>query len=402
MIDQELHVGAAVVEITPPLEVGLLTSAVKGTYAPFESVRLPLKARVIVWQAKNEATALVALDLMTLNDTAVGGWENFKQQMKGRLPINKLMLTCTHTHSAPESVALSNLYLTAAFKDWLRQIQSRIGQALAEALANLRPATVSVGFGVLNGYSLQRRIPTDEGIVMSDTLQPIDAALMKREPVDRRVGVLRFSAGNTVLATMVRAVCHPVHEMCLPHISAEFPGELCLALEEKGGFGVPLFVNGAAGDINPPTVSGGAAYARAHGRALAQVVSAVSYTPVSTANFAILTREIPLAVRPEAGMDNPADAVARIHALCIGDLALIFLPGEPFSVTALKIEEASPFQTTIVMAYGENNIGYIPPLDAIKQGGYEAGPGKWSFLAAENEARLIDEALALLQTLYDK
>ena len=178
MIEKTLYASAAVVDITPPLEVGLLTSAVKGTYAPFESVRLPLKARLLVWRAGRETTVLVALDLMTLNDTAVGGWENFKQGMKGDLPVDNLIVTCTHTHSAPESVALSDLYQTPAYKQWLKNMQKKVQQALKEALMKLVPATMEMAWSVLEGYSLQRRVPTPQGVVMSDALQPIDAELM--------------------------------------------------------------------------------------------------------------------------------------------------------------------------------------------------------------------------------
>ena len=55
MNESSLQAGASVTDITPPLEVGLLTSSVNGTYAPFESVRLPLKARVLVLRFADES-----------------------------------------------------------------------------------------------------------------------------------------------------------------------------------------------------------------------------------------------------------------------------------------------------------------------------------------------------------
>src|ERR1051325_298561 len=99
-------------------------------------------------------------------------------------------------------------------------------------------------------------IPAKSGIVMSDSLQPIAPELFLRKPIDRRVRTLQFNGlDGSSIATMVHAVCHPVHEMCLPQISWDFPGEMCRALETKPDRGIALFLNGAAGDVNPPTVS---------------------------------------------------------------------------------------------------------------------------------------------------
>ena len=68
----------------------------------------------------------MSLDLLALNDTSVDGWENFKAGMAEQIQPDKIILTCTHTHTAPESVALSNLYLTKAYKNWLDDVQTKI------------------------------------------------------------------------------------------------------------------------------------------------------------------------------------------------------------------------------------------------------------------------------------
>jgi len=403
MSKELLFAGAAVIDITPPLEVGLLTSSVKGLFEPFESVRTPLKARVLVLRNRVDTVAIVCLDLLALNDTSVGGWDAFKSGISNGLPVDKVILNCTHTHNAPESVALSGLYLTDVYKNWLKALQSKIHGAIDKAVAKLQPCRVFFGLGTLAGFAMQRRILTPNGIIMSDSIQPIAPELLKIEPVDKRIHSLLFiDEYDTVIATLVHAVCHPVHEMCLPHISAEFPGELCDALEESGENGIAMFLNGAAGDINPPTVSCGPEYSRKHGRAIAEVVESSSPIVVATEpfNFLIQTKQLP--IREGSNMTNSNDAIARFAAIRIGSVAILFLPGEPFTDTALQIQQNSPFKHTIVTAYSENNIGYIPTLLASQQGGYEAGPGKWSFLEPGTDAVLIKEATLLLKELYEK
>lgn len=424
-----LQAGTAIADITPPLEVGLLTSSVAGTYAPFTSVRLPLKARVLVLVSGNEKVALVSLDLLALNDTSVDGWAAFKAALSEEIAPENIILTCTHTHTAPESVALSALYLSTEYRQWLHEIKQRIKKAISTALHQARACTMSIGSTKLEGYSLQRRVPTAAGITMSDALQPVSAEMMNREPVDRRVHAIRFMDGNgVVIATIVHAVCHPVHEMCLLHISPDFPGELCIALEKTGvaasgtgagpaaftndqplrspgnsSAGMPLFLNGAAGDVNPPTVSGGAGDAHRHGVALANAVQQQSgWVAPADNTFAMTHLEMDLPVRTGVHVNNPQDALARINAIAIGPLAIVFLPGEPFTETAMEIEYRSPFAYTLVAAYAENSVGYIPTAAAFEEGGYEAGPGKWSFLAPVTAQLLEEAALHLLDQLNNK
>ena len=71
---------------------------------------------------------------------------------------------------------------------------------------------------------------------------------------------------------VVNATCHPVHEMCIPRVSADFPGMLAGALEESHPGCVALFLNGAAGNINPTTVSAGPDASSRHGMALAAAI----------------------------------------------------------------------------------------------------------------------------------
>lgn len=394
--------GVALADITPPLEVGLLTSSVRGEYQPFESVRLPLYARVLVLRSAREVIALVSMDLLALNDTSVGGWEEFKKGMSSIIPAERIILTCTHTHNAPESAAFSNLYLTETYHQWLVQMQLLIRQAIEAASDNLKPCSLSLAASRLNEFSLQRRIPVGENIIMSDQLQPISRELMERQPVDKRVHTLHLQdTEGKGIATVVHAICHPVHEMCLPHISADFPGEMCMALAAEPGNGMPLFLNGAAGDTNPPTVSQGPAYARRHGVSLAGIANLRQHEKdIDTTVFRFAHRQLTLATRKEAKMVNNQDACARLSAISIGPLALLFLPGEPFIETALAIEASSPFGHTIVVGFGENNIGYIPTEEAFREGGYETGPGKWSFLEKGADKKIYNAAISLLKELY--
>jgi neutral ceramidase len=398
-----LKAGAAVIEITPPLEVGFLNSSVRGEWKPFKSVRAPLHARALVLEFGDQQLAIVSLDLLGLTGVTVGGWSQFKRSLSlGASRVfrpENIVITCTHTHNSPESVGVTDLYRTRQFQKWLNELRRRIVQVLTEAHAALRECTISLATTELNGFSLQRRVPTESGIVMSDSLQPIAPELFRRKPIDRRVRSIQvIGVDGSRIATCVHAVCHPVHEMCLPRVSSDFPGEMCRVLRGRADIGIPFFFNGAAGDINPPTVSGGDRTAALHGRALAKAVMAsVPHSQVVKAeNVRFIQRTIHLPMRSANG--RPARRVCNAHlsALRLGNLAIAFLPGEIFSETALAVEAASPFAKTLVVGFSESSIGYVPPRHLFEEGGYEIGPGRWSFLQEGAEAMLRHEAVTLL------
>ena len=388
-------------DITPPLAVGLLTSSVQERWAPFESLRLPLKARVIYLQYGAEKFVLISLDLIGLTDGVVGGWDQFKSLLSDIVPPERIVITCTHTHNAPETISLTDLYKKDQFHTWLNDVRSKLKSAISSAISHSCSCTISYGIDQLAGFSLQRRIPSAKGIIMSDSIQPIAKELMAREPVDHRVHALQINTlEGTAVATIVHAICHPVHEMCLPQISPDFPGELCNALDQRPDSGMSMFLNGAAADTNPPTVSMGEAYAHEHGLALANVVQQIAKKAnlIDPPVFAFVHKEIKFQTRLQE--DDLCNNTAYLNILCLGQLALVFLPGEIFVETSLAIEAASPFDKTIVVGFSESSIGYVPSLKIFAEGGYETGPGKWSFLQQEAEAMLITEVSEMLSQLH--
>src|SRR5436190_17605268 len=75
------------------------------------------------------------------------------------------------------------------------------------------------------------------------------------------------------------------------------------------------------------------------------------------------------------------------------------MPGEIFSEIDLAMERTSPVPHAIVVGFSESSIGYVPPKHVFQEGGYEIGPGKWSFLQEQAESTLRDEAEKLLKSM---
>ncbi|HRQ49689.1 MAG TPA: neutral/alkaline non-lysosomal ceramidase N-terminal domain-containing protein [Agriterribacter sp.] len=385
--------GVAKIDITPPLNVGMLMSSIEGKWTPFKAIRKPLYARVVVLTAGTQQLAIVSLDLLGLTDTSVGGWERFKRSLAEIIPNNNIIIHSTHTHSAPETLALTTLYKTPEYITWIEQVAHKIKIGIEQAVSTLRTCRVEYGFDMLEGFSLQRRIATGKGVAISHELQPIAEELFKKTPVDPRIKVIKFIAfDNRVVGSIIHCVCHPVHEMCVPAVSPDYPGELCDMLDASEDFGISLFLNGACGDINPPTVSCGNEYAAKHALAIAGTIRRIKFYSIADRCIRHISTKSVLPSRNFPGAPPPADCTARINVIRLGTLSIVLLPGEPFVQTGLDIEEASPFEHTLVAGYCENSVGYIPPLSAFEEGGYETGPGKWSYLDKE-AASLLKKAI---------
>jgi hypothetical protein len=91
---------------------------------------------------------------------------------------------------------------------------------------------------------------------------------------------------------------------------------------------------------------------------------------------------------------------AKISALRLGQLVLLFIPGELFVEIGLAVKANAPCPLTFLVGYAEDYIGYIPTDSAFEEGGYELGPGPWAKVGRGSEAILYREALSLLRQAF--
>ena len=399
-------VGTSKIDITPPLEVGILMSAVEGKWAPVEGVRRPLQARALVIEQDGQRVALVSLDLLGLSGQAFGGKQRFKRRViaaaQHAVKAADLILAVTHTHSAPETVALTDLYQKPAYKAWADLLVQRIGQAIQQAAATLRPCQLKAGSIQTPGLAIYRRIKTVDGIVLSHPPPPPEKVISREGPVDDSVNLVTFwDETDRPIGLIVNATCHPVHEMCIPQISPDYPGEMSEALEQRHPGTVALFLNGAAGNINPLTVSGGPSEAEKHGKRLAAAIEeTLPQLPTSQGEgLSLKRRAITFPARTPTGQPAAKPLKTEIAALRLGNVAFLFIPGEPFVEIGLAIREASPHHSTFIVGYAEDALGYIPTDQAFEEGGYELGPGSWAKVRPGSETILKQEALELLREI---
>jgi len=83
-----------------------------------------------------------------------------------------------------------------------------------------------------------------------------------------------------------------------------------------------------------------------------------------------------------------------------GDWCLAGLPGESFVESQLAIRGASPLPFTLVGAYYDATLWYIPTWKAIREGGYEARGG-WTYTAPGTSEQITAAMIARMRRMHE-
>jgi hypothetical protein len=102
------------------------------------------------------------------------------------------------------------------------------------------------------------------------------------------------------------------------------------------------------------------------------------------------------ALRIIANLSRPEFFEIRLHALQIGNVAFVGIPGEPFSSIGMAIAKESKMDMTVVTACTNGSEGYYPDRDAFDELGYES---KVSPFASNCGQLLIDGSLEMINKM---
>ena len=105
---------------------------------------------------------------------------------------------------------------------------------------------------------------------------------------------------------------------------------------------------------------------------------------------------VPEALRIIANLKRPEFFHIRMHALQLGNIAFVGIPGEPFTSIGRAITEASKMDMTIVTACTNGHEGYFPDYPAFAEDGYES---KWTPFASNCGEILIGGGLDMIKEM---
>jgi len=439
-----IQAGAERVEITPPVP----TPYNLGVEEIAHRIADPLYARMLYLEDDDDRVLLIAIDWEGLLRSAHDTVRAAVAESTGLAPEH-IVVNASHTHNA----MWTNLDTQALLAEWGYQLVDReyfrnavetIAAAAVRAIASKRPAQLSAGSGELQNFAVNHR---------TGYVKPQDRARFNRKrkyPIgitDPTLGVVRIDdRSGTPIAVLHVFAAHATASAGPGVISGDYPGAAMRAVEERlGGRTVALFLQGCAGNTSPaPRLVGHspAAVERA-GKIFAERAAQIldtSMEPLAADRFAFGVRQVTLPFVPlkdfgtlealeqafvdaattyrarrergQTGGYEPMVALAdrltlarnleawsryEIHALRVGRLSMVFLPGEVFVEYALELRERIDADYVFVAAYNDSTPVYIPDAVAFEEGGYEVGP--WCYSTPETGRVLVQAAVELARSL---
>ncbi len=400
--EAQLEVGTAAADVTPNPGGRMYGYGARGAETS-RGVHDALMARALVAFDGRTKVALVTLDLGYI-DTELTS--RVRAAVADAIGLDDVLITASHTHSGP-ALAAAGQSVGLPYTDEL--VQDIVG-AVVEADTNRTPAKLAAGWGRLEEGHNRRRVLPDGTVEM----RWANRDRRPTNPVDHAIGVLAFdSLAGVPIATLVNFACHPV--VLGPEnlqFSADYPGFLVAMVDRLVG-GQTMFLQGAAGDINPfwdktPPAEGAFEEAQRMGEALAREVVRVrtDVTGYEDTPWVSLHRDVvPLGPRWDTGDARVqagvgVDAIARfererdaeIATLLFGPtVAIAMFPGEFFVEHGLQLKQQSTVRHTLFVGYANGHAGYFPTIRAAAEGGYGADSSTIVELGAG--AHLVNRAL---------
>jgi hypothetical protein len=427
-----LSAGVAASRITPPLEVPYLTSSGAGTNARFQGVHDDLWARALVLDDGHQPLAILAVDSLGYDNAVQGPGRHFTQELRrqisaqtGLLP-GAIMLAASHTHSAPETIGLTQFRETVGVGPWLERHRTQLADTVILAWHRRTPVHIFSGSAEVPGLQRYRRIRLKGGGESRRGPLPAAADVAVPWQLDEMLHVLYLeTTDGRPHSVLLNYTAHPVVAMGLPLVSADYPGAATALVERSLPGAICLFTNGCAGNVNSIQVATNFTDVESIGRRLGQTalacVERLKAAPeLSDTRLAVRSEDCALASRPcpplaearRTAEIQPSSANGRqlrlaqklaegpiraeVQAMSVGPVRWVALPGEPFVETGLALKQAG---VTFVVGYANGYVGYLPILRTYDEGGYEVDPGTWSRVAPGSAERLQSIAERLLGQL---
>jgi len=419
--------GAGAVDVAP----ATFPILVNGGFLQNRATRIndPVRAKCMVLDDGATRLAIVVVDICMMPRELLDKAKELARNKTG-IPIGRILISATHTHSAPAAMGALGC---PADENYVALLPGRIAESIERANRNLEPARI--GWSVIDdpAHTFCRRWLRRSDKMLEDPFgqRTVRANMHPGYQNPDVIGPAGpVDPGLTVLSVQSRAgrpiavlANYSMHYYGAAPVSADYFGRFAAALAKRIGAEAvdPPFVGimsqGTSGDQmwmdygGPKKDPGLDAYAADVTQVAHQAYQTIIYHDLVPLAMAETTLELGRRVPDEARLAWARAIVARMkerdadgdknkdHALVprsqpevyakealflheepqrtlklqairIGDLGITAIPNEVFAITGLKIKAQSPFDTTMNIELANGAEGYIPPPEQHALGGY--------------------------------
>jgi len=442
----KLKAGAAMVNITPTLGSSLAGN-MRDVIAT--EVHDELHVRGLVLENGKTRIAMATIDSCAVPRTILDRAKDLIAQHTS-IPASHVLLSATHSHSAP---AATHLFQSQADPKYTDLLAVKIADCVRLCVTRLQPARLGYGTGREERLVFNRRYYMKPGTIPADPFgRTTDRVLMNPPagspnidrvagPTDPEVAVLAIHGldGNPIAVYSSYAL-HYTGGVGPGHISADYFGLWAEAMLKLAGKQfVPILANACSGNINginfrvPAPRRGPYEMMRSYAETLAaeafrvwrglefkddiELAASIEELPFETrlppgsdldaAKKLIGFKQGPYADRSEIyaretvlmAESYPAHVKSFVQAMRIGSMGVATYPGEAFVELGLEAKSKSPFKTTMMVELANDYRGYIPTVEGHELGGYETWRAKSSYLEKQAAPRMVASAVRQLGML---
>jgi hypothetical protein len=446
---KQFRAGACAVDVAP----ATFPVFVNGGFLQNRASRIadPVRAKSLILDDGSTRLAIVVVDSCMMPRELL---DRAKELARGKtgIPADRILISATHTHSAPAAMGALGCPADA---DYVARLPGWIAESIDRATKRLEPARV--GWNLIDDHEhtfCRRWIRRPEKMLddpfgqrtvranMHPGYENPDA-IAPAGPTDPGLTVLSVQASRTGRPIAVLAN-YSMHYFGAEPVSADYFGRFATALATRIGAQsvdppfVAIMSQGTSGDqmwmdyAHPKADPGIDAYADAVARYAQTAYQEIHYrewVPLSMAETRlVLRRRVPDAsrlawartiVERMAGRDIPnslsevyakeaiflsaePERELKLQAIRIGELGIAAIPNEVFAITGLKIKAQSPLTTMMNIELANGSEGYIPPPEQHALGGYTTWPARTAGLEVQAEPKIVKTVLELLEKVADK
>ena len=437
-----LRAGAAAVDVNPTLFPVRVNGMVEERTAT--GAADVLMSRAIVLDDGNEKLAIVVVDNLMMPRALLDDAKERASQATG-IPTNRMLISATHSHSAPSAMACLGSRADPAYAEFL---PGQIARSIIEAHKALQPAEIGWTVVTDEKHNHCRRWIFRPDRMIKDPFGDtnVRAHMHPGYQSPNHIGPSGPADTDLTLVSIRTLKGQPLavlgnyamHYYGTPLISGDVCGHFGAKLAELIGVGgngsafVGVLSQGTSGDSMWMDYSQPAPKIdfNAYVSELAQVAfegyQKIEYQRNLTLSMAETTlklgRRLPSEERlkwarekvAEIGdrlprgwtevyafeaidLHNAPTVELKLQAIRIGSMGITALPDEVYGITGLKLKGRSPLQPTMNIELANGAEGYIPPPEQHKLGGYTTWPAKTAGLEVTAETQIAAKLLELLE-----
>lgn len=374
----------------------------------------------------NQRLCIVAVDILMMHrdymDQAARGIET-----ACNIPFDNILINASHTHHAPSTVTIHGYERD---EDFCRRTVAAIIDAAKQAntLAEAaEPCSAAFRLGQETTVGQNSRLLLKSGMIY--WTGPRDEFVRPTDPFDADLPVIAFRKNNGQLSGLL--FNHSTH--CIGTRGAvRSPSFYGLAAQElEAQHGVPVgFLSGAAGSTHNLDLNCDEMVLRikaAFNDALeksAPMQSDVLASKKVELEFSMRTfdeqaQDATVSEYCRKYVPAHADAIIQVfresrrklkpfqgesrkmwlQAMRVGDVYLVGVPAEFFTVLGLEIKRRSPHRHTFVCGLSNDYVGYLPDRQGFTNGGYQTWMGLHCFAEIGTGEQVVEKCLELLNEL---